>query len=74
MNAIIQRGWQRARRRQGWISAVLAVPIALALSAVAWRVAGFNAFTVILLLTLLVGKALLVVSRRTASLPGGRKR
>ncbi|NYF37079.1 hypothetical protein [Stenotrophomonas sp. JAI102] len=58
MNAIIQRGWQRARRRQWWITAVLAVPIALALSAVAWRVAGFNAFTVILLLTLLVGVGL----------------
>jgi len=58
MNAIIQRGWQRARRRQWWITAVLAVPIALALSAVAWRIAGFNAFTVILLLTLLVGVGL----------------
>ncbi|KAB7629077.1 hypothetical protein [Stenotrophomonas rhizophila] len=58
MNAIIQRGWQRARRRQWWITAVVAVPIALALSAVAWRIAGFNAFTVILLLTLLVGVGL----------------
>lgn len=58
MNAIIQRGWQRARRRQWWITAVLAVPIALALSAVAWRVAGFNALTVILLLTLLVSVGL----------------
>ncbi|MEN5203395.1 hypothetical protein ABE473_02860 [Stenotrophomonas sp. TWI700] len=58
MNAIIQRGWQRARRRQWWITAVLAVPIALALSAVAWRAAGFNAFTVILLLTLLVSVGL----------------
>jgi hypothetical protein len=58
MNAIIQRGWQHARRRQWWITAVLAVPIALALSAVAWRVAGFNAFTVILLLTLLVSVGL----------------
>ena len=58
MNPIIQRGWQRARRRQWWITAVLAVPIALALSAVAWRIAGFDAFTVILLLTLLVGVGL----------------
>lgn len=58
MNAIIQRGWQRARRRQWWVTAVLAVPIALALSAVAWRIAGFNAFTVMLLLTLLVGVGL----------------
>ncbi|MER2176416.1 MAG: hypothetical protein ABS955_01820 [Stenotrophomonas maltophilia] len=58
MNAILQRGWQRARRRQWWITAVLAVPIALALSAVAWRIAGFNAFTVILLLTLLVSVGL----------------
>lgn len=58
MNPIIQRGWQRARRRQWWITTVLAVPIALALSAVAWRIAGFNAFTVILLLTLLVGVGL----------------
>jgi hypothetical protein len=58
MNASIQRGWQRARRRQWWITAALAVPIALALSAVAWRVAGFNAFTVILLPTLLVGVGL----------------
>jgi hypothetical protein len=58
MNASIQRGWQRARRRQWWITAALAVPIALALSALAWRVAGFNAFTVILLPTLLVGVGL----------------
>ena len=58
MNAVLQRGWQRARRRQWWVTAVLAVPIALALSAAAWRIAGINAFTVTLLLTLLVSVGL----------------
>jgi hypothetical protein len=54
MNAAIQHAWQRARRRQWWITTLLAVPVALAVSAVAWRVAGFNAGSVVLLLTLLV--------------------
>ncbi len=54
MNAAIQHAWQRARRRQWWITTLLTVPVALAVSAVAWRVAGFNAGSVVLLLTLLV--------------------
>ncbi|WP_443096739.1 hypothetical protein ACTT2I_18520 [Stenotrophomonas sp. PUT21] len=54
MNAAIQHAWQRARRRQWWITTLLAVPVALAVSAVAWRVAGFNAGSLVLLLTLLV--------------------
>ena len=54
MNAAIQDAWQRARRRQWWITTLLAVPVALAISAVAWRLAGFNAATVVLLLTLLI--------------------
>ena len=64
MNAVLQRAWQRARRRQWWITAVLAVPIALALSAVAWRIAGINAFTVTLLLTLLVSVGLATLRAR----------
>ena len=58
MSPTLQRGWQRARRRQWWITTVLAVPLALALSAVAWRIAGFNTFTVALLLTLLISVGL----------------
>lgn len=54
MNAAIQHAWQRARRRQWWITTLLAVPVAVAISAVAWRLAGFNAATVVLLLTLLI--------------------
>ena len=54
MNAAIQHAWQRARRRRWWITTLLAVPVALAISAVAWRLAGFNAAAVVLLLTLLV--------------------
>lgn len=58
MSPALQRGWQHARRRQWWITTVLAVPVALALSAVAWRIAGFNTFTVALLLTLLISVGL----------------
>ena len=58
MSPTLQRGWQRARRRQWWITAALAIPLALALSAVTWRIAGYNAFTVVLLLALLISVGL----------------
>ncbi|MEN5265336.1 hypothetical protein [Stenotrophomonas sp. TWI587] len=58
MSPTLQRGWQRARRRQWWVTTALAVPLALALSAVTWRIAGFNAFTVVLLLALLISVGL----------------
>ncbi|MCW6029491.1 DUF4175 domain-containing protein [Stenotrophomonas sp. SRS1] len=58
MSPTLQRGWQRARRRQWWITTALAVPLAFALSAVAWRIAGFNAFTVVLLMALLISVGL----------------
>jgi len=58
MSPTLQRGWQRARRRQWWITAALAIPLALALSTVTWRIAGYNAFTVVLLLALLISVGL----------------
>ena len=50
----VNQAWQRARRRRWWITAVLLVPLALALTAIAARVAGINIGSIMLLATLLV--------------------
>ena len=50
----VHQAWQRARRRRWWITALLLVPLALALTAIAARVAGINIGSMVLLATLLV--------------------
>ncbi|MFG3450067.1 hypothetical protein ACGFZ3_15970 [Stenotrophomonas sp. NPDC047960] len=50
----VHQAWQRARRRRWWITALLLVPLALALTAIATRVAGINIGSVVLLATLMV--------------------
>ena len=50
----VHAAWQRARRRQWWITALLLVPPALALTALASRLAGINIASVVVLATLLV--------------------
>ena len=50
----VHQAWQRARRRQWWLTALLLVPLALALTAIAARVAGINIGSIVLLATLLV--------------------
>ena len=50
----VQRAWQRARRRQAWITLAVLLPLAVAAAAVAVRVSGLNAGTVIALPCLLL--------------------
>ena len=54
MSARVQQAWQRARRRRWWSSALIGLPLAVAATALALRVAGFNPAAVVLLLALLV--------------------
>ncbi len=55
----VQQAWQRARRRQAWIAVTVLLPLALAASAVAVRLAGLNVGTALALpcLLLVVGVA-----------------
>jgi hypothetical protein len=53
MSARVQQAWHRARRRRWWSSALIGLPLAVAATALALRVAGFNPATVVLLLALL---------------------
>ena len=53
MSPAVQQAWQRARRRQWWISMLIGVPVALASTVLALRLGGFNAATTVLLLSLL---------------------
>ncbi|MGH8036404.1 MAG: hypothetical protein ACREPD_01555 [Stenotrophomonas sp.] len=50
----IHDAWQRARRRQWWITIALLLPLALAITAITARVAGISIASVALLATLLV--------------------
>lgn len=50
----VQRAWQRARRRQAWITLAVLLPLALAAGAVAVRLSGLNAGTAIALPCLLL--------------------
>lgn len=58
MNPVLQRSWQRARRRQWWATLLVALPLALAATALALRLGGVDIATVTLLLTLLASVAL----------------
>lgn len=58
MIAVVQRGWQRARRRQWWATLLVALPVALAATTLALRLGGFDTATVVLLFTLLTSAAL----------------
>ncbi len=50
----VQRAWQRARRRQAWITLAALLPLALAAGALAVRLSGLDAGTAIALPCLLV--------------------
>jgi len=50
----LQQAWQRALRRQGVLAVALLLPLALAITAVAVRLAGISIGSVVLLLTLLL--------------------
>lgn len=50
---LLQRSWQRARRRQWWVTLLVALPLALAATALTLRVGGFDIATVVLLVSLL---------------------
>jgi hypothetical protein len=50
----VQQAWQRARRRQWWITAASWLPLALAIFVVAMRIVGIDLATAILLPALLV--------------------
>ncbi len=58
MSPLLQRSWQRARRRQWWATLLLALPLALAATALTLRVGGFDSATVVLLVSLLASVAL----------------
>lgn len=58
MIAPLQRGWQRARRRQGIATLLVATPVALAATALALRLGGWDVGTVVLLAGLLGAAAL----------------
>lgn len=58
MSPLLQRSWQRARRRQWWATLLLALPLALAATALTLRVGGFDSATVVLLISLLASVAL----------------
>ncbi|MBD3826367.1 hypothetical protein [Stenotrophomonas sp.] len=58
MSARVQQAWQRARRRRWWSSALIGLPLAVAATALALRVAGFNPAAVVLLLALLATKGI----------------
>ncbi len=53
MSLSVQQAWQRARRRRWWSSLLVGAPLALAATALALRLGGFNPATVVLLLALL---------------------
>lgn len=50
----VREAWQRARRRQWWLTVALLLPLALAITAIAARLAGINIASVVLLAALLV--------------------
>ncbi|MFL9583765.1 hypothetical protein [Stenotrophomonas sp. AB1(2024)] len=50
----VHEAWQRARRRQWWLTVALSLPLALAITAIAARLAGINIASVVLFATLLV--------------------
>lgn len=58
MSSLLQCSWQRARRRQWWATLLVALPLALAATALALRLGGFDIATVVLLVTLLASVAL----------------
>jgi len=58
MNPAVTRAWQQARRRQASILLLIGVPLAFALSAVTWRVAGFDPASLVLALALLLAAAI----------------
>lgn len=58
MSPLLQRSWQRARRRHWWATLLLALPLALAATALTLRVGGFDSATVVLLISLLASVAL----------------